>query len=49
MEFEHSEKVRELQERVEAFMAEHVYPNEEDLFAQVSEATDGSRYRSSKS
>ena len=37
MEFEHSEKVRKLQERVEAFMAEHVYPNEEDLFAQVSE------------
>jgi acyl-CoA dehydrogenase len=37
MEFEHSEKVRKLQERVAAFMAEHVYPNEEDLFAQVSE------------
>jgi len=37
MEFEHSDKVRKLQERVEAFMAEHVYPNEEDLFAQVSE------------
>jgi hypothetical protein len=37
MEFEHSEKVRKLQERVEAFMAEHVYPNEENLFAQVSE------------
>src|SRR5271169_2761449 len=37
MEFEHSEKVNKLRERVEAFMAEHVYPNEEDLFAQVSE------------
>ena len=37
MEFEHSEKVRALQARVAAFMAEHVYPNEEDLFAQVSE------------
>ena len=37
MEFEHSDKVRKLQERVAAFMAEHVYPNEEDLFAQVSE------------
>src|ERR1700752_2708415 len=37
MEFEHSEKVRKLQERVEAFMAEHVYPNEEELFAQVNE------------
>jgi acyl-CoA dehydrogenase len=38
MEFEHSDKVRNLQERVSAFMAEHVYPNEEDLFAQVSES-----------
>ena len=37
MEFEHSEKVRALQARVATFMAEHVYPNEEDLFAQVSE------------
>src|SRR5438270_13747518 len=37
MEFEHSEKVRALQARVTAFMAEQIYPNEEDLFAQVSE------------
>ncbi|HZC96426.1 MAG TPA: acyl-CoA dehydrogenase family protein [Bradyrhizobium sp.] len=37
MEFEYSEKVNKLRERVEAFMAEHVYPNEADLFAQVSE------------
>ena len=37
MEFEHSDKVRKLQERVEAFMAEHIYPNEEGLFAQVNE------------
>src|SRR5215472_3477887 len=37
MEFEHSEKVRSLQARVEAFMAEHIYPNEEELFAQVNE------------
>jgi acyl-CoA dehydrogenase len=37
MEFEYSEKVNKLRERVEAFMAEDVYPNEEDLFAQVSE------------
>jgi acyl-CoA dehydrogenase len=34
---EHSEKVRTLQARVESFMAEHIYPNEEELFAQVSE------------
>jgi acyl-CoA dehydrogenase len=37
MEFEHSDKVRKLQERVEAFMAEHIYPNEEELFAEVNE------------
>ena len=41
MEFEHSEKVRALQARVEAFMAEHIYPNEEELFAQVSEGERG--------
>src|SRR5258708_18666037 len=37
MEFEYSEKVRKLQARIEAFMAEHIYPNEEELFAQVNE------------
>src|ERR1700720_1019916 len=37
MEFEHSEKVRTLQARVKAFMAEHIYPNEEELFAEVNE------------
>jgi hypothetical protein len=26
-----------LQARVEAFMTEHIYPNEEELFAQVNE------------
>ena len=37
MEFEHSEKVRALQARVAAFMAEEIYPNEAALFAQVDE------------
>jgi acyl-CoA dehydrogenase len=37
MEFEHSEKVRVLQARLKAFMAEEIYPNEEALFAQVDE------------
>src|SRR6478672_10791942 len=37
MEFEYSGKVRALQARVEAFMAEEIYPNEEALFAQVNE------------
>jgi acyl-CoA dehydrogenase len=35
VDFGHSEKVRSLQARVAAFMAEHIYPNEEELFAQV--------------
>ena len=42
MDFEHPEKVRALQARVEAFMVEHIYPNEEELFAQVNE---GDRWR----
>ncbi|HYC05422.1 MAG TPA: acyl-CoA dehydrogenase family protein [Azospirillaceae bacterium] len=37
MKFEHSTKVRELQQRVSAFMEEHVYPNEAALNAQVAE------------
>jgi len=37
MEFEYSEKVQTLRARVEAFLAEHIYPNEEELFAQVNE------------
>ena len=37
MEFEPSEKVRSLQARVEAFMTEHIYPNEEELSAQLNE------------
>ena len=37
MEFEHSAKVQALQARVEAFMAEEIYPNEEALFAPVDE------------
>ena len=35
MDFEHSEKVRTLRARLDAFMVEHIYPNEEELFAQV--------------
>ena len=37
MEFEHSAKVQALQARIEAFMVEYIYPNEEELFAQVNE------------
>ena len=35
MEFTHSEKVRALQARVAAFMAEEIYPNEAALLALV--------------
>ncbi|MEQ8233171.1 MAG: acyl-CoA dehydrogenase family protein [Gammaproteobacteria bacterium] len=37
MDFAQSEKVSALVERLEAFMREHVYPNEETYFAQVAE------------
>jgi acyl-CoA dehydrogenase len=37
MNFEFSEKVKELQARVQAFMDEHVYPNEQLFYQQVDE------------
>ncbi|MBL4665972.1 MAG: acyl-CoA dehydrogenase family protein [Sneathiella sp.] len=37
MNFEYSDKVKELQERVQAFMDEHVYPNEDVFYEQVNE------------
>jgi len=37
MDFEHTDKVKELQERVSAFMDEHIYPNEETFEAQINE------------
>ena len=36
MDFEYSEKVKELINRVSSFMEEHVYPNEEEMHKQVS-------------
>jgi len=38
MHFEHSEKVRQLIMRLEAFMAEHVYPIEQDYIAELAAA-----------
>jgi len=35
MDFEHPEKVRELQKRVSAFMDEHIYPNERTYSGQI--------------
>ena len=39
MNFDHSEKVLELREKVEAFMEELVYPNERTYVTQLAEAT----------
>lgn len=40
MNFEHSEKVKKLRERLLAFMDEHVYPNERTFHEQVESAED---------
>ncbi len=37
MNFEYSDKVKDLEARVQAFMDEHVYPNEDVFYAQVNE------------
>ena len=42
MDFEYSEKVQRLRAEVEAFMAEHIYPNEERVLHQIAE---GDRWR----
>lgn len=40
MEFEYSSKVKELQKRVQNFMDEHVYPNEETYYTQLNQQGD---------
>jgi acyl-CoA dehydrogenase len=37
MHFEHSDKVKELQKRVSAFMDAHIYPNEKTYYSQIAE------------
>lgn len=37
MDFDHSPKVRDLMDRVQRFMDEHVYPNEREYFAYLNE------------
>ncbi len=37
MDFEYSDKVKALQEKLTAFMEEHIYPNEKTFFAQIDE------------
>ena len=36
MDFEYSDKVKELMNRVTSFMEAHVYPNEEEMHKQVN-------------
>lgn len=40
MDFDHSPKVKDLQARLESFMAAHVYPNERTYFEQVNSGSD---------
>ena len=40
MDFEYSPKVKELQKRVQSFMEEHVYPNEETFYNQLNSQGD---------
>src|SRR3989449_3092323 len=42
MHFEHSEKAKDLQRRVAAFMNDHIYPNEATYHRQIAE---GDRWR----
>ena len=37
MDFEYSDKVKDLQARVYSFMDDHVYPNEHELHDQLDE------------
>ena len=37
MQFEYSSKVKELQQKVSAFMDEHIYPNEATFLSQIAE------------
>ena len=37
MDFEYSDKVKELQNKISAFMDEHIYPNEKKIYAEIDE------------
>ena len=45
MDFDHSPKVLDLKARIEAFMAEHIYPAEAAIFAEIAE---GDRWQPSQ-
>ena len=42
MDFGYSDKTREIRDRVAAFMEEHIYPNEQEMFVQID---DGDRWQ----
>ncbi|HZP87496.1 MAG TPA: acyl-CoA dehydrogenase family protein [Burkholderiales bacterium] len=42
MDFEYTDKIKQLQARVSAFMDEYIYPNEEKMYAQIAE---GNRWK----
>ena len=42
MDFEYSKRAKECRDRVAAFMSAHVYPNEEEILAQID---DGDRWQ----
>ena len=43
MDFSYSPRTQELQQRVSAFMAEHVYPNEARYHAEIQAHTEAGR------
>jgi len=47
MRFEHSEKVRDLQQRLSAFMDEYIYPNESRFHREIAAAASGQRWQPS--
>lgn len=49
MEFDYSPRCRELQGRLQDFMAQHIYPNEQAFFAEVEEnGRNGNRWQATK-
>ena len=48
MRFEHSGKVRDLQQRLSAFMDEYIYPNESRFHREIATAASGQRWQPSE-
>ena len=43
MQFDYSPKVQQLRERVDSFMQQHVYPNEQRFYEEIEENTQARR------